>query len=202
MNDERRQTIIKFVSLGVGLSSVLLLRFAGQSISRLLNRWRIVREARYLQDNLKLRLKTPLPTTTIISHHSEWDHVHQTLFRDISRIPIIGFDCEWVNFHGKTKPVAMIQLASYRGVCALVRVCCLSTIPMTLKNILADPGIFKVGVATWEDATKLKKDMNIHVQGVYDIRNLIPKHPQGEELGKKSGLSGLSERLLDQALNK
>lgn len=154
MNDERRQTIIKFVSLGVGLSSVLLLRFAGQSISRLLNRWRIVREARYLQDNLKLRLKTPLPTTTIISHHSEWDHVHQTLFRysfiycnryvyghnlysflcrDISRIPIIGFDCEWVNFHGKTKPVAMIQLASYRGVCALVRVCCLSTIPMTLK---------------------------------------------------------------------
>lgn len=59
------------------------------------------------------------------------------------------------------------------------------------KNILADPGIFKVGVATWEDATKLKKDMNIHVQGVYDIRNLIPKHPQGEELGKKSGLSGI-----------
>ena len=86
---------------------------------------------------------------------------------------------------------------------------------------MSDPGIFKVGVATWEDAIKLKKDMNIHVQGVYDIRHLIPKHPQSEELGKKSGLSGstnihyihfliltlpstsgLSEKLMDQALNK
>lgn len=56
-----------------------------------------------------------------------------------------------------------------------------------------DPGILKVGVATWEDAVKLKKDMNLQVQGVYDIRYLIPKHPLSEELGKKSGLSGRIE---------
>jgi len=199
MSDERKWTFVKFVSIGVGLGSLIL---AGQSASRLLNKWRITRQARYLQDDLKSRLKVPLPMTTVVSRHLEWETIYQTLFQDISRIPIVGFDCEWVNFNGKTKPVAMIQLASYRGVCALVRVCCMSTIPPTLRDILSDPGIFKVGVATWEDAIKLKKDMNIHVQGVYDIRHLIPKHPQSEELGKKSGLSGLSEKLMDQALNK
>ena len=54
-------------------------------------------------------------------------------FRHISQVPIVGFDCEWVNFNGKTKPVALIQLSSYQGVCALIRVCCMSSIPVTLE---------------------------------------------------------------------
>ena len=56
-------------------------------------------------------------------------------FRDSLEIPIFGFDCEWISLKGKTQPVALIQIASYRGVCALVRVCCLPTIPETLKVI-------------------------------------------------------------------
>jgi len=57
---------------------------------------------------------------------------------------------------------------------------------------MADPGILKVGVATWEDANKLKKDHGLHVRGVFDVRRLIHKHPLRETLRAKSGLSGKS----------
>ena len=34
-------------------------------------------------------------------------------------IPIIGFDCEWVNLNGNTQQVSLIQLATCKGICAL-----------------------------------------------------------------------------------
>ena len=78
MSDERKWTFVKFVSIGVGLGSLIL---AGQSATRLLNKWRITRQARYLQDDLKSRLKVPLPMTTVVSRHLEWETIYQTLFQ-------------------------------------------------------------------------------------------------------------------------
>ena len=78
MNDERKWTVVKILSFGVGLGSLYL---TGHSVAKLINRWKIARQARYLQDDLKLRLRTPLPMTTIVSRHSDWEHVHQTLFQ-------------------------------------------------------------------------------------------------------------------------
>ncbi len=54
---------------------------------------------------------------------------------------------------------------------------------------MADPGVLKVGVATWEDANKLEKDYGLQVEGAFDVRRLIHKHPLRETL--KSGLSGI-----------
>ena len=56
---------------------------------------------------------------------------------------------------------------------------------------MADSGILKVGVATWEDANKLEKDNGLQVRGVFDVRRLINKHPLHESL-IASGLSGIS----------
>ena len=55
--------------------------------------------------------------------------------RDCQKVPILGLDCEWVTLRGKNmaRPVALIQIASYRGVCALVRMCQLPEVPETLK---------------------------------------------------------------------
>jgi hypothetical protein len=48
----------------------------------------------------------------------------------------------------------------------------------------------KVGVATWEDASKLKRDLGIQFCGGYDVRHLIFRHPKRVSLLSKSGLSG------------
>ena len=50
-----------------------------------------------------------------------------------------------------------------------------------------------VGVATWEDSLNLRKDWGINVRGVFDVRNLISKHPNYQLLMAKSGLSGTFE---------
>lgn len=59
-----------------------------------------------------------------------------------------------------------------------------------LQSILADPTILKVGVASMDDASKLNKDFGISVQGVFDVRRLIPEHPLHERLRIKPGLEG------------
>lgn len=199
MNDHRKWPLISIVSLGIGISTIFI---AGRSIARVALRWRFLRKVNVIQKRLKEKLENPFPATTIVTRISEWDEVCSVLLRDCAEIPILGFDCEWVNFNGNTQPIALIQLASHQGICALVRVCCLSTLPETLKNILSNPKILKVGVATWEDASKLKKDFGIQFCGGFDVRHLILRHPKRLSLSARSGLSGLSEQLLGKALNK
>lgn len=67
-----------------------------------------------------------IPFITILIH---------TFFslRDCAVVPILGFDCEWVNLDGKVQPVALIQIASHSGRCTLVRLSSMSSIPDSLK---------------------------------------------------------------------
>lgn len=46
---------------------------------------------------------------------------------------MLGFDCEWVTVGGVRRPVALLQLTSHRGLCALIRLCHLQRIPPELK---------------------------------------------------------------------
>lgn len=52
-------------------------------------------------------------------------------YRDCNDYNVLGFDCEWVPM-GNRK-VAMLQLASNPGLCALVRLCKLEKIPNELR---------------------------------------------------------------------
>ena len=54
-----------------------------------------------------------------------------------------------------------------------------------------------MGVATWEDASKMKKDLGIHFCGGYDVRHLIRKHPKAESLSTRSGLAGGNTHIFD-----
>lgn len=62
-------------------------------------------------------------------------------FRHIKEVPILGFDCEWVSTNGKAEPIALIQLSSYRGECALIRVSHMPVLPQSLvvSLILSTP---------------------------------------------------------------
>lgn len=53
--------------------------------------------------------------------------------RHCEEFNVLGFDCEWVIVGGARRPVALLQLASHRGLCALIRLSHLQMVPSELK---------------------------------------------------------------------
>ena len=51
---------------------------------------------------------------------------------------VLGLDCEWVSKGGRRCPVAMLQLATQDGHCALIRLYLMESIPQSLRDILED----------------------------------------------------------------
>ena len=44
---------------------------------------------------------------------TDWTTVLPMLTKDLSMLPVIMLDCEWVSQDGKSGPVALLQLATY-----------------------------------------------------------------------------------------
>lgn len=59
------------------------------------------------------------------------------MFRHCNEVAVLGFDCEWMVKPdiGRQK-VALLQLASHRGLCVLIRLSTLKHIPDELKVIM------------------------------------------------------------------
>ena len=92
----------------------------------------------------------------------------------------IGIDCEWVNKEGQVNaPVALLQIATPLCDCFLVRLCKMDgQMPQTVKEILEDKAILKFGVGIQDDAKRLSKMFDIHVQGCVDLRHIITQRTQ------------------------
>jgi len=110
-----------------------------------------------------------------VNSAADWALVLPILTRDLAILPVIGLDCEWVSQDGKTGPVAMLQLATYSGLCVLVRLCNIPSIPNSLREVLARQDIIKVGVAVLDDSTKLITDFGVDVVSCVDLRHLVVK---------------------------
>lgn len=95
--------------------------------------------------------------------------------------------------------VALIQLCSAQGLCALFRVCKFSDqkIPIELRGFLEDPEIIKAGVTPYHDAKLLLEDYAISVYGTLDLRFLALLANQNAE-----GLGKLSKSILGIELDK
>ncbi|XP_050068742.1 exonuclease 3'-5' domain-containing protein 2 [Anopheles maculipalpis] len=96
--------------------------------------------------------------------------VVEKLQRHCQEYNVLGFDCEWVSYQGKRRPVALLQLASHRGLCALIRLCMINRIPQELYDLLNDDNIIKVGVSPYEDARVLRDDYRLKVESTLDLR--------------------------------
>ena len=81
----------------------------------------------------------------VVNTLSDWAAVVQELQKDLATLPILGLDCEWVSQCGSCRPVALLQLATYRGLCVLVRLCLLPSLPTSLRSLLASQELYKVG---------------------------------------------------------
>jgi len=112
----------------------------------------------------------------LVNTATDWAMVLPILTKDLTRLPVIGLDCEWVSQDGKSGPVSMLQLATCSGLCVLVRLCNMATVPNSLKEVLARQDIFKVGVAVIDDSKKLITDFGIDVVSCVDLRHLVVKY--------------------------
>lgn len=88
-------------------------------------------------------------------------------------------------------------MCSDKGLCALFRVCKFSKIPLELREILQDPEIVKVGIASLDDSNKLFQDYALKVNGTFDIRFLALMANR-----KAEGLAKLSKSVLNIELDK
>jgi ribonuclease D len=107
----------------------------------------------------------------------------------------LGFDCLWTNNPGNRgirQEVGMLQLATNRGFCVLIRLCNLQNkIPPELKDILRDPHIIKVGVGSHRDTIFIQHDFDILIRGTLDLSALAEQTPGIPQ----RGLASLAERL-------
>ncbi|KAM8706148.1 hypothetical protein ACLKA7_010433 [Drosophila subpalustris] len=121
----------------------------------------------------------------VISSIHESQHILNELKTHCKSFKVLGFDCEWITVGGTRRPVALLQLSSHRGLCALFRLCCMKQIPKDLRELLEDEDVIKVGVAPQDDAKKLSHDFGVGVSNTFDLRFMaVMAGHQAEGLGK------------------
>ncbi|XP_055322331.1 exonuclease 3'-5' domain-containing protein 2-like [Sitodiplosis mosellana] len=112
----------------------------------------------------------------------------------VTEYNVLGFDCESKSPGGRE--TALLQLATHRGLCVLIRLCKMKTIPIELQTILEDKTILKVGIAPHSDANKLFSGYRLKVAGVMDLKYLAKKCKC-----KSQGIGKLSEEVLKVRLS-
>uniref|UniRef100_A0A1A9ZM47 Exonuclease 3'-5' domain-containing protein 2 n=1 Tax=Glossina pallidipes TaxID=7398 RepID=A0A1A9ZM47_GLOPL len=145
------------------------------------------------------RFQNPLKRkhVVLIQNTNDCQKVVNILKSHCSDYKVLGFDCEWVTVSGSRRPVALLQLCSNRGYCALFRLCCIRQIPKSLRDLLADEEVIKVGVDPGYDAQKLAQDYGVGVASTFDLRYLATM------VGRKpEGLAKLSLSVLKVTLDK
>lgn len=126
-------------------------------------------------------------------------HFVKQIRRHCASFPVLGFDCEWWTTKGpQRRMVALMQLASPGGLCVLIRLCRMNSIPSELANLLRDDRIFKVGIQPLFDGMKLYEDYGIEVRGTLDLRFLA----HSLNVPGPYRLAALAENLLGVEMNK
>ncbi|BFY97658.1 hypothetical protein BsWGS_00698 [Bradybaena similaris] len=134
----------------------------------------------------------------VVDSPEQWEEAYSGLEKDLRVIKVLGLDCEWVESH----KVALLQLASPSGLCILVRLFKLwPSFPESLRLLLADSSILKVGAAIIGDAKKLHRDYDISVCGCVDLRNVLKRTREAYHCYSR-GLRGLAAGVLQVDINK
>ncbi|KAK7110101.1 exonuclease 3'-5' domain-containing protein 2-like [Littorina saxatilis] len=135
----------------------------------------------------------------LVTSAQQWEMCAPRLFQDVEKTKVLGIDCEWV----LKQPVALLQIATHSHYCVLVRLCFMdqTDFPQSLKTLLADKSILKVGVGVNDDALKLKRDYGLQVNGCVDLRDVLHR-VRGIFTCEKTGLQGLAKGVLGIHISK
>lgn len=81
-----------------------------------------------------------------------------------------------VSAKGRAAVVSLLQMASYSGLCVLVRLLSFRSrqqpFPHSLMEVLRNPHILKVGVGCYEDGKRLARDYGLSLTCTVDLRHL------------------------------
>ncbi|XP_033640144.1 exonuclease 3'-5' domain-containing protein 2-like isoform X2 [Asterias rubens] len=128
------------------------------------------------------------------------------IIEDTSSFKVIGLDCEWCSERsGKRRPIALLQLATISGYSVLIRLCKLDnrSLPQSLRDLLANRSILKVGVAVLDDANHLLTDHHLPTRGCLDLRYVASRHMPRDLRSKFTGsLKNLADIFLNKTLDK
>jgi hypothetical protein len=158
----------------------------------------------------------------VVSTVDEWEAAFELLMVDIIDFPFIGIDCEWLANDQvaekarqaateaessstlidniEQRRVCLLQLATRQGTCVLARLCLFERLPDSLRRLLADERVWKVGVNIETDKRKLFGSWTVELESWVDLRNVFNDcisvgHIVPRESTFGLGLNGLSERL-------
>lgn len=122
--------------------------------------------------------KCRIYTVHVVTSISACQDFIRQIRRHCEDFPVVGFDCEWWSIKGPRRKVALLQLASGGGLCILVRLHRLDSLPAQLPELvelLRDNGIIKVGVQPLDDGFKLRQDYDLQVKSTLDLRHLASR---------------------------
>lgn len=151
---------------------------------------------RIYKPSLKYREKKKVH---VIESPEIWEEFCHRILKQ--NIKVIGLDCEWVSHGKRALPVSLLQVATPRGDCGLVRLSKMSEVPESLHQIMQDRSILKVGVAVVDDGKKLGRDYGITVQGCVDLRYVLAR-VRGIFNVKTESLRGITKEVLDVVIEK
>lgn len=81
-----------------------------------------------------------------------------------------------VSVKGRASAVSLLQMATYSGLCVLVRLQAFrggqQPFPLSFIEVLRDPHILKVGVGCYEDGKRLTRDYGLSLSCTVDLRYL------------------------------
>ena len=84
---------------------------------------------------------------------------------------------------GRTSAVSLLQMATYSGLCVLVRLLAFRSgqqpFPLSLMEVLRDPHVLKVGVGCYEDGKRLTRDYGLSLTCTVDLRYLALRQRYG-----------------------
>uniref|UniRef100_UPI003AAA84EE exonuclease 3'-5' domain-containing protein 2 n=1 Tax=Centroberyx gerrardi TaxID=166262 RepID=UPI003AAA84EE len=146
----------------------------------------------------------------MVSCEEEWQQLWPSLQKELSVFPVLGLDCEWVKTNGvsvkgRASAVSLLQMASYSGLCVLVRLLPFRSgqqpFPLSLMEVLRDPHILKVGVGCYEDGKRLTRDYGLPLGCTVDLRYLALRQRQAT-VNNGLSLKSLAADLLNVSLDK
>ncbi|XP_047467327.1 exonuclease 3'-5' domain-containing protein 2 isoform X2 [Mugil cephalus] len=141
----------------------------------------------------------------MVSSEEDWQRIWPLMKEELSVFPVLGLDCEWVSVKGRASAVSLLQMASYSGLCVLVRLLAFrspqQSFPLSLIEVLRDPHILKVGVGCYEDGKRLTRDYGLSMTCTVDLRYLALRQRQAL-VNNGLSLKSLAADLLNVSLDK
>ncbi|KAM4724045.1 exonuclease 3'-5' domain-containing protein 2 isoform 2-T2 [Anableps anableps] len=135
----------------------------------------------------------------------DWQEMWPLMQKELSVFPVLGLDCEWVSIKGRTSAVSLLQMATYSGLCVLVRLLTFrdgqQPFPLSFMEVLRDPRVLKVGVGCYDDGKRLTRDYGLSLSTTVDLRHLALRQRRSS-VSNGLSLKSLAADLLNVSLDK